>query len=254
MNNIINAKLINADRCKDFYTEWGMFSCHCYNTDKKYAERVGKACHKTGHYSGSRSFYFIFEISGPRAMIDQLARHEQGVVKNIQSQRYTDSANLDWHTPAEIVQDEYLNQIWDNHMKLTQNSYQMLEEGLNQRYGYIGEKAREQARGVIAMDMVSSGVFGFTIEALENFMKKRLCNRAQSHIKELAKMMKKEIVLVLPELEKYLAAPCFATGICPEGKMQCSQFKGAFPTKDEFDLMRKHPEYIKLLKETKGEQ
>ena len=128
MENIISAKLLNADRCKDFYKEWGEFACHCYNTDKKYAERVGKSCHKTGHYSGSRGFYFVFEISGPRAMIDQLARHEIGVVKNIQSQRYTDSSGLDWFTPADIMDDAYLKQVWDNHMQLTQSAYKILEE------------------------------------------------------------------------------------------------------------------------------
>ena len=187
-------------------------------------------------------------------MIDQLARHEVGVVKNIQSQRYTDSYGLEWFTPSDIEEDDYLKQIWDNHMQLTQSAYKTLEEGLSQRYGYAGEKAREQARGVVAMDMYSSGVFGFTIEALENFMSKRICNRAQEHIRFLAKIMKKEIVAVLPELEEYLAAPCIRNGICPEGNMQCQQFKNVFPTKVEFDLMRKHPDYIKLLKTIKEDK
>ena len=43
-------------------------------------------------------------------------------------------------------------------------------------------------------------------------------------------------------------------GVCPEGKMQCQQFKNIFPTKEEFDLMRKHPDYIKLLKTVKEEK
>lgn len=244
---------MNAERCKDFYKEWGEFACHCYNTPKKYAEKVGKSCHKTGHYSGSRSFYFVFEISGPRAMIDQLARHEQGVVKNIQSQRYTDSYDLDWFTPADIMSDEYLKTIWDNHMIMTQGAYKTIEQGLTQRYGYTGEKAREQARGVIGMDMYSSGVFGFTIEALENFMSKRLCNRSQEHIRALAKMMREQLVAVLPELGEYLAAPCVRTGVCPEGNMQCDIFKDVFPTQQQFDIMRKHPDYIKLIKSVKEE-
>lgn len=254
MENIISAKLINADRCKDFYKEWGTMACHCYNTPKKFAERVGKSCHKTGHYSGSRGFYFIFEISGPRAMIDQLARHEQGVVKNIQSQRYTDSSGLDWFIPIDIRNDEDLLDIWDTHMESTQEVYKQLQEGLENKYGYTGEKAREQARGVVAMDMYSSGVFGFTIEALENLMSKRLCNRSQEHIRNLAKLMKSEVTVVLPELQDFLAPPCVLTGICPEGNMQCQQFKNAFPTKQEYDIMRKHPDYIKLLKQIKEDK
>lgn len=253
MSDIIKAELLNKDRCNDFYKEWGIMACHCYNTPKKYAERVGKSCHETGHYSGSRAFYFVFEISGPRAMIDQLARHEIGVVKNIQSQRYTDSYDLDWFTPADVLNDEYLKTIWDNHMIMTQGAYRTIEEGLAHRYGYTGERAREQARGVVGMDMYSSGVFAFTIEALENFMSKRLCNRAQEHIRFLAKLIRDEILRVLPELRKYFAPPCIRTGLCPEGKMQCQAFKDVFPTKQEFDIMRKHPDYIKLVKLIKEE-
>lgn len=252
--SIVQVKLINKDRCKKFYEEWGLFSCHCYNTNKKYAEKIGKACHRSGHYSGSRAFYFVFEISGPRSMIDQLARHSVGTAMNIQSQRYTDSSDLDWFVPRDISKDEFLKQTYDNHMKLTQSTYKVLEEGLSERFGYTGERAREQARGVIAMDMYSSGVFGFTIEALENLMEKRLCNRAQEHIRQMAKDMKKELVEVLPELANYLTAPCIKKGVCPEGKMQCQQFKHIFPTEKEFAQMRKHPDFIKLLKEIKEEQ
>ena len=68
--------LINKEEVKDFYRRWGQFACKCYSTNPKYAVNVGKKCHKTRHYSGSRAFHFIFEIENvPRSAIDQLVRH-----------------------------------------------------------------------------------------------------------------------------------------------------------------------------------
>ena len=251
MSDIIKVNLINKEECANFYERWGKFAAKCYNSNPKYAKRIGKSCHKTGHYSGSRGFYFIFEIEGPRSMIDQLARHEQGVVKNIQSQRYTDSSELEWFVPEDIGKDEDLLALFNGHMEKTKEVYGELEKGLTDRYGYAGEKSREKARGVISMDMQSSGVFGFTIEALENLMKKRLCNRSQEHIRKMAKIMRSELLSVLPELGEYLAPPCALVGVCPEGNMQCSQFKDIFPTKEQFYEIRKHPDYIKMIAEIK---
>src|SRR5699024_12092829 len=94
----MKVKLINREAVKDFYKHWGLFAVKCYSSNPKYAERIGRSCHNTRHYSGSRSFYFIFEIEDcPRSTMDQLARHSIGTVMNIQSQRYTDSSNLDWY-------------------------------------------------------------------------------------------------------------------------------------------------------------
>jgi thymidylate synthase (FAD) len=174
-----------------------------------------------------------------------------GVVKNIKSQRYTDSSQLEWHVPDEIKNDEGLRKIWDCHMDVAQLAYKSIISKLEEVYGYTGEKAREIARGVIPMDMMSEGVFGFTIEALENLMEKRLCNRAQAPIQELARQMKKEVVDVLPALKEFLAPPCMKYSVCPEGKHQCSQFKDVFLTTDEFNQLRTQPEYITLVKTIK---
>ena len=68
-------------------------------------------------------------------------------------------------------------------------------------------------------------VIGFTIEALINFMHKRLCVCSQDHIRKLAKLMKQEVVEILPELETYLVAICDANGWCPESpKRTCNKY------------------------------
>lgn len=180
--------------------------------------------------------------------MDQLARHEQGVVKNIQSQRYTDSSELGWYVPKVIQKHPNLLEAWTNGFESDSADYQYIIEQLEQLEGFTGEKAREVARGRVGMDIYSSATFGFTIEALEHLMNKRLCYRSQEAIRELAKLIKKEIVEVLPELEPYLVAECFAIGYCNENKMQCKELKNSvIPTKEQFDKLKESHEYKQMV-------
>lgn len=251
----MKVKLINKEQVKDFYKTWGLFACKCYNTNPKYAENVGKSCHKTRHYSGSRSFYFIFEIEDvPRSAMDQLARHEQGVVKNIQSQRYTDSKTLDWYTPDVIEKYPDLKAEWNAGFRRDKEDYEYFETQLAEKEGWTGEKAREVARGRLGIDIYSSGTIGFTIEALEHFMHKRLCFRAQEAIRKLAMLIKKEILEVLPELAHYLVPECAALGYCNENSKQCSVYEEIVPTQEEFfKQIKTSMEYRNLVHKIKEE-
>lgn len=248
--------LLNKEEVKNFYKTWGLFACKCYNTNPKFAEKVGKSCHKTRHYSGSRSFYFNFLIEDvPRSAMDQLARHEQGVVKNIQSQRYTDSSNLDWYVPKVIKKHPDLLEAWTNGFESDSADYQYIIEQLKKLEGFTGEKAREVARGRVGMDIYSSATFGFTIEALEHLMHKRLCYRSQEAIRELAKLIKEEIVDVLPELSTYLVPECLAVGYCNENKMQCKELKDSvIPTKEQFDIIKNSKEYKDMVLQLKKKE
>lgn len=60
----MKVELINKEEIKNLYKIWGTFARQCYNTPKGKEEIVGKHCFKSGHYSGSRTTSFIFEISG----------------------------------------------------------------------------------------------------------------------------------------------------------------------------------------------
>ena len=222
----MKVKLINKEAVKDFYKIWGLFSCRCYSTNPKYAERVGKSCHNTRHYSGSRSFYFIFELEDiPRSAIDQLARHSIGTTMNIQSQRYTDSSNLDWYVPDVISKYPHLLDVWEEGFENDRENYKYIVSELERLEGWTGEKAREVARGRVGIDIYSSATFGFTIEALEHLMHKRLCFRSQEAIRKLANLIRNEILEVLPELKDKLVPECIALGYCNENKMQCNVYK-----------------------------
>ena len=60
-------------------------------------------------------------------------------------------------------------------------------------------------------------------------MHKRLCSRSQWEIRELARMMRDEVLEVLPKLKDELVPTCEYLLWCPEGKSCC----GKAPTKDE---------------------
>lgn len=249
----MKVKLINKDMVKDFYKHWGLFAAKCYSSSPAFAERIGRSCHKTRHYSGSRSFYFVFEIEDcPRSTIDQLARHSIGTVMNIQSQRYTDSSQLGWYIPDIINKYPHLLEAWNNGFESDSADYQYIVSELEKLEGWTGEKAREVARGRVGMDIYSSGTFGFTIEAIEHLMHKRLCFRSQEAIRKLANLIKNELLEVLPELKNKLVPECVALGYCNENNMQCDVYKDIFPTKDEFDEIIKTKEYKELVKKVKS--
>lgn len=211
-------QLLNKEECKDFFVKWGTFACTCYNTNKKFAKRVGEVCFESGHNSGSRAFHFIFDISEvPRSLVDQLVRHDIGVVKNVQSFRYVAKEGATVFIPHLIdlypeIREEYIKAVEDMNEHYS-NILNMLKEK-----GYKGEKANEQARGVLAMNTNTSLTVAFTYEALKHLANERLCTRAEYPIRQLVKMMVKEVVEVLPQLEPVLVAKCIDMMYCTEDK------------------------------------
>ena len=211
-------QIINADEVKNIFKSWGVSACTCYKTPEKFAEKVGKSCLQTGHFSGSRGDYIKFKITGvPRALVDQLVRHEVGVYKNVQSQRYTDSSNMQIYYPDDITSNDELQKLWDELTLEVKRVYDITVNTLLEK-GYTNEQAREVARGIIPMNVESSLVIGFTIEALINLMEKRLCTCSQEHIRHLANLMRKEVVKLIPDLAPKLVPACVSKMYCPESE------------------------------------
>ena len=166
-------ELINAEEVVNFVKNHGEVACICYATNPKFAQKVGENVLQTGHFSGSRGDYFKFKFTNvPRALVDQSVRHDVGTFKNVQSQRYVNQAEFDMYYPVEIVNDEQLRAIWEKHQRDTQEAYKMTVNLLASKYGYSGEKASEIARGLLPMNVESTFVQGFTLEALMNYMNK----------------------------------------------------------------------------------
>lgn len=231
---MIKVELINKEEIKNLYKNWGEFSCMCYNTPKKYAEKVGKSCMNSGHFSGSRCEYFKFEISGiSRACSLQLNRHSQGVVLNQQSQRYVDMNSANFVIPPHIEKDDRAMKIYTDLMEQSKNAYVSIQNILREN-GRDKEEANEDARFALLESCETTGTWGFTLEALIHLMNLRLCSRAQWEIRQLALKMRKEVLDVLPELKDRLVPKCKRDLWCEEDK--CC---GLMPTRDEVELKMK---------------
>lgn len=255
MNNI-EVSLLNPEQAKDLYVYWSKFAAKCYDTtinpDKP--EAVGKHCHATGHTSGSRTTYFIFEITGiSRACTAQLNRHSIGTVVNEQSMRYVNFSNKDIKVPPSIHQDYYTRKLFTQTSELCKSTYLSLVNSL-QKLGRTHEQAKEDARYILPMGTETEGCWAFDIEALEHFCNVRLCERAQWEIREVARQMKKEVIKVQPSLERKLVPNCKKLGYCPENNQQCKNMSKTIPTYNEFAQIMQTKEYKQLVEETKNKK
>lgn len=249
----MNVTLLNPDVLKNLYKNHGEFACECYDTPRKYAERVGKSCEESGHMSGSRCEYIKFEIEGDRGTMEQTMRSEIGVrynpeekyyymdmieaiprvspdeiVKNMASFRYIDKNNFTYVTPRNIEKYPQALAFYQNCMSNIDTTRRLIKEILIEN-GVDPHKAVEDANFVLPRATNTKLTIGFTPEALITFMHKRLCSRSQDEIHDIAVAMKKAVSEVNPEFAKELMPHCQYLLWCPEGKKSC----GAYPTREE---------------------
>lgn len=219
--------ILNPEETKNLFEYWGKASCVCYDTETNAPEKVGKHCMNSGHFSGSRGRFILFKVEGcPRFTIDQVVRHEVGVMKNVQSFRYVSKDSFVYEVPVEITDNAELLDKYHKHMMNTMDLYSEIQEYVLNKTG-SHERANEQARHVIPMSTHADFVIGMTVEALIHFENARLCVRAEDKIRELALAFKRVTLEILPELQDKLVPNCQALLWCPEGKASC----GAYPTK-----------------------
>ena len=231
----IKVTLSNAEEVKDFIRRHGEVACACYNTNEKYAEKVGKSCMIEGHMSGSRGDFFKFEIECPRFTIDQIVRHEQGVFKNVQSQRYVDmDDDFSIYVPPKVVNNPILVEQYIQYEEMCKAQYKINRACFND-LNITGEQANDLMRTMLPIGVKSKVRIGFTLEALIHFMHKRLCVRADEPIRRVAKLMKEEVLKVQPEYAELLVPQCEDMMYCPE-KHTC----GRYPSKKELKTIIKN--------------
>lgn len=221
--------ILNPEETTRLFEYWGKASCVCYDTTTETPEKIGKGCMSSGHFSGSRGRFILFKVEGcPRFTIDQVVRHEIGVMKNVQSFRYVNKDSFAYEVPVEITDNDELLAKYHAHMMSTMNLYSEIQEYVFNKTN-SHERANEQARHILPISTHADFVIGMTIEALIHFANMRLCVRAEDKIRELALAIKKVTLELLPELNNKLVPNCQALLWCPEGKASC----GAYPTRNE---------------------
>lgn len=223
----MKVEILNPEEVKNILSDWSKMSCVCYDSTIKNPEAIGKHCLKSGHMSGGRTTYIMFKITDVgRKEVDQIVRHEAGVVKNAQSFRYVNKDNFAYDIPDEIIDNEDLVQEYCDCMNHCMHIYSTIQSYVLSQ-GRTQERANEQARYVLPMATKTSVCIGFTFEALEHFMNMRLCARTEDRTRQIAQEMKKKVVEIIPWAEQYLVPNCQKNLWCPEGSQSC----GAYPTK-----------------------
>ena len=217
--NDFNIKLINPEEVEKFIVRHGSFSAVCYNTPKEKAEQVGEHCLESGHLSGSRHLYMVFEIKNvPRSAVDQLVRHTQGFVTNVQSLRYCNKdGKVSLYAAPEIEKDIYLTQSLHNYEAQAQAYYDYFQINMKND-GYTNEQANEIARTVIPIGVATECNIAVNIECLIHLANVRLCTRAELPIRTIVKEMVRQVVEAEPRYKPYLVPNCKKLGYCPEGK------------------------------------
>ena len=134
--NDFKVKLINGEEVKNFVKRHGEFATVCYNTPKEKAEVVGKHCLQSGHFSGSRHLFFVFELKCvPRSAVDQAVRHNIGFVTNVQSLRYCNKdGKVSLYAAPEIAKDIYLSNSLRNYESQVQANYDYFQNNIQPHY------------------------------------------------------------------------------------------------------------------------
>jgi thymidylate synthase (FAD) len=185
----------------------------CYDSEPDL--KIVKGCIRSGHQSVLEHCSFTFKVEGiSRACSHQLVRHRIASYSQ-QSQRYVTYDDLEWAldgTPEDIK--EELEYYCDN--ALTEYKL-MIKKGVKP----------EDAREVLPNATPTIVYVTFNLRALMHFCNERMCTRAQKEIREVASLMKEQVMwaenISIEEktiLSEVLVPKCEAGVIkaCPEFK------------------------------------
>lgn len=197
------------------------------------------------------SFTFAIEDIS-RVTEVQLVRHRTGS-PSIQSGRYV-KRNPHFFIPEAIKNDKIASEMYIyNCERATQTYLDLIDrlerilvaeklnistqetytlECMTERAGKLSvyEKERrkiekialEDARYALPQSLRTHAVFSIDLRNLIHLISKRKCKRAQKEIRMVASQMYEQIKPLLPNIIKYIGAPC-EIGSCPEGSMCCGE-------------------------------
>ena len=151
------------------------------------------------------------------------------IVKNMSSFRYIDKNDFTYAIPKNIQKNEKALALYQNCMSNIDTTRKVIRDILIEEDNIDPHKAVEDANFVLPRATNGKLTIGFTPEALIRFMQKRLCVRAQDEIREIAIIMRNEVIKINPQFGAELMPHCQYLLWCPEGDKSC----GAYPTREE---------------------
>ena len=173
----------------------------CYDSEPDFNDyRIAKGCAKTGHMSVYEHAYFTFHVSGiSRACLAQLSRHRH-LSLSVRSQRYCDESGngvLGCIVPKAFNHEQF------------EIAMQAYNEDIDKYQVLLASGAdKEDARMVLPNAMETELYLSANARALIEASHLRLCNRAQSEIRELFGELKRCVEDVSPEIAEMMVPKC----------------------------------------------
>lgn len=200
---------------------------------------IARHCIKSGHFTPTRPMRFFFKIEGiSRIVSHEFCRHEVGVIKVQESQRYVDAGDAEFVVPKEVKQREDEEAFELNICETFANYQDMLDAGYK----------KEIARYVLSNATCTKINVCFDWEGLANFIQKRKCFRAQPEMQELALAITNLLYLEVPIkyhdlFNLHMGRKCDIVGYCNE--VQCCGYK---PTREKFFATYERGKFIEGMK------
>jgi len=169
---------------------------------------------ESGHLSAFEHASFTFGIEGiSRACSHQLVRHRIASYSQ-QSQRYvTFGENFNYIVPDSIKANKNILKKFQEAVLYAKRVYdELIELGIH----------KEDARYILPNASETKIIVTMNARELLHFFTLRLCLRAQWEIRNMAKLMLKEVKKVAPNIFCNAGPECLRTR-CPEGKMSCGK-------------------------------
>ena len=194
-----------------------------------------------GHSSPFENASFTFGIEGvSRALLAQYSRSRIGVSLAVRSQRYCAEDNFEYVIPESISLKERTLAVYKNAMDNAKDAYKtLIENGV----------PKEDARMVLPNATCTRFITTLNVRSLIYLSRLRMCQRAQSEIREMVFKMIEEARKVAPLLFKHAGPPC-VMGYCPEGSMSC----GRVPTLNEVMKAYNNEEWYEYRNENKNKE
>jgi thymidylate synthase (FAD) len=163
---------------------------------------------ESGHHSTIEHINFTFAISGvSRALSHQLVRHRIGVAFDQQSQRYVKFKSPSLVEPPSIAADEALQKQFDEVIEAGERAYQSLLD--------LGAPA-EDARFILPNATTTNLIMTVNLRELIHMAGLRLCVLAQWEIRQLFKLIRKELLAVDDFFGNMMVPKCVPLGSCDE--------------------------------------
>lgn len=168
----------------------------CY--DSAPSMRAVEKCVKSGHWSVLEHAWLSFDVQEvSRALLAQITRHRH-LSFTVRSQRYCKENSFGYVVPPSIEANPEAKAKYDECMAMIRQVYtELLEKGIPE----------EDARYVLPNATFTTFVVSGNLRAWLEFLKKRLCARAQWEIRKLAEAIFNQLEEFMPVLINY-AHPC----------------------------------------------